>query len=64
MEGEAGLVCQLLLVEESPQQRLSDGQARVAPEMISGGTRATRSKVPPLIDDLGEGRGDRKCSTA
>ena len=40
MEGEAGLVCQLLLVEESPQQRLSDGQARVAPEMISGGTRA------------------------
>ena len=40
MEGEAGLVCQLLLVEESPQQRLSDGQARVTPEMISGGTRA------------------------
>ena len=40
VEGEAGLVCQLLLVEEPPQQRLRHRDTRVTPEMIPGGTRA------------------------
>ena len=42
VEGDTGLVGQLLLVEQSPEQRLCDGQSGVAPQWLPVNTKVSR----------------------
>lgn len=57
VEGDAGLVGELLLVQESPQKRLLYGQTRVAPDQVPGREHAWGAWRGPY---RGLGRGQRR----